>query len=123
MKTSRLVIGIISIVLFVLVTLQSCAAGLSNSLAGTGETSGTSGLLLAICLLVSGVVGIATRNASNKVGAIVSAVFCIVGALIGFSGSGSYSDLVIWSVVCLIFAVIYIIAAVKTKSEAKKDKE
>ena len=47
MKTAKLVIGIISMVLFVLVAFQSCAAGLGNALADNGEVSGTSGMLLA----------------------------------------------------------------------------
>ena len=37
MKTWKLVSGILSIVLFVLVTFQSCAAGLSNALQENGE--------------------------------------------------------------------------------------
>lgn len=36
MKNGKLVIGIISIVLFVLVGMQSCAAGLSNALSSNG---------------------------------------------------------------------------------------
>ena len=36
MKTAKLVIGIISMVLFVLVAFQSCAAGLGNALADNG---------------------------------------------------------------------------------------
>lgn len=39
MKNGKLVIGIISIVLFVLVGMQSCAAGLSNALSSNGEVS------------------------------------------------------------------------------------
>ena len=50
MKTAKLVIGIISMVLFVLVAFQSCAAGLGNALADNGEVSGTSGMLLAFCM-------------------------------------------------------------------------
>ena len=61
MKTAKLVIGIISMVLFVLVAFQSCAAGLGNALADNGEVSGTSGMLLAFCMLIAGIVGVATR--------------------------------------------------------------
>ena len=53
MKTAKLVIGIISMVLFVLVAFQSCAAGLGNALADNGEVSGTSGMLLAFCMITS----------------------------------------------------------------------
>ena len=50
MKTWKLVSGIISIVLFAFVMFQSCAAGISNSLAENGESGGSAGLIVAIIL-------------------------------------------------------------------------
>ena len=47
MKTSRLVIGILSIVLFLIISLQSCAVGIGNTLQDNGEVSGSAG----VCLL------------------------------------------------------------------------
>lgn len=85
MKTSKLVVGIISIVLCFLVGLQSCAAGLGNALENNGEIGGTAGLILAISLLI------------------------------GLLCAGSYSDLNIWSVVSLIFGGICAIATRKQK--------
>ena len=58
MKTSKLVVGIISIVLCFLVGLQSCAAGLGNALENNGEIGGTAGLILALSLLIAGIVAI-----------------------------------------------------------------
>ena len=43
LSTFRLVAGIITIVLSVLVTFQSCAAGLSNALEENGESGGSAG--------------------------------------------------------------------------------
>ena len=60
LSTFRLVAGIITIVLSVLVTFQSCAAGLSNALEENGESGGSAGVLLAVCFLVAGIVGIVT---------------------------------------------------------------
>ena len=65
MKTWKLVSGIISIVLFAFVMFQSCAAGISNSLAENGESGGSAGLIVAIILLAGGIVSIATRNGSK----------------------------------------------------------
>ena len=65
MKTAKLVIGIISMVLFVLVAFQSCAAGLGNALADNGEVSGTSGMLLAFCMLIAGIVVVASRKSKG----------------------------------------------------------
>ena len=115
LSTFRLVAGIITIVLSVLVTFQSCAAGLSNALEENGESGGSAGVLLAICFLVAGIVGIVTRKSTGAGGAFTSSGFYIVGGLIGLICAGSYADLVIWGVISVAFGVIFIIAGVLTK--------
>ena len=119
MKTTKLVLGIVSIVLFVLISLQSCVAGLGNSLSGNGEVSGTAGLMLAFCMLIAGIVGICTRN-GGKGGGIVAGVFYLLGGLIGIANYGTYSDLQIWSVLCFIFGAVFIIGSVKGKKKSKE---
>ena len=104
MKTWKLVSGIISIVLFAFVIFQSCAAGISNSLAENGESGGSAGLIVAIILLAGGIVSIATRNGS-KGGNIALIVLFALGALCGFTMAGSYADLNVWAAWCLICAV------------------
>lgn len=42
MKTTKLIIGIISIVLFIIVMFQSCLAGLVEAIEDSGESSGYS---------------------------------------------------------------------------------
>ena len=120
MKVAKLVSGILSIVLALLVMFQSCAAGISNALEENGEIGGTGGLLVAICLIVAGIVGMATRNSDGKGASIVTAVFYGLGALVGYATAESYADLNIWATVCLIFAVIYIIATIKAKKPVKE---
>lgn len=113
MKTWKLVSGILSIVLFTFVSFQSCAAGMSNALEENGELSGTAGLLVAILLLTGGIVSIVTRKSSGKGGNIALIILYGFGALIGFAGHGSYSDLVIWAGWCLINAVLALAALIK----------
>lgn len=62
MKTARLVIGIISMVLFVIISLQSCAAGIGNALADNGEISGSAGFFLALCMMIAGIIGVSARR-------------------------------------------------------------
>lgn len=78
MKTSKLVVGIISIVLCFLVGLQSCAAGLGNALENNGEIGGTAGLILALSLLIAGIVAICTRN-GGKGGYLAQRSMCWQG--------------------------------------------
>lgn len=60
MKTWKLVSGIISIVLFVFVSFQSCAAGVVNTMEENREVGGSAGLIVAIMLLTGGIVSIVT---------------------------------------------------------------
>lgn len=121
MKTWRLVSGILSIVLFLLVAFQSCAAGISNTLEANGEIGGTAGLLVAIMLLAGGIVSICSRKGS-KGGSIAMIVLFGIGALLGYTCAGSYGDLPIWATWCLICAILALIGLLKgnkKKSDAQ----
>lgn len=115
MKTTRLVMGIISIILFCLIAMQSCAAGLGNAIEGNGEVSGSAGLILALCMLVAGIVGICCRKI--KSGTIVAGCFYAFGGLIGIANVGSYADLQIWSILSFIFAAVFIVGAIRQKEK------
>ena len=112
MKVWKLVSGILSMVLFVVVTFQSCAVGLANSLSESEEVSGTAGVLLAILMLAGGIVSVATRKSVKNGGNIALIVLFGLAALIGFMNHGTYSDLVIWSVWCLSNVVLAVVAMV-----------
>jgi hypothetical protein len=116
-KVWKLVSGILSIILFVLVTFQSCAAGVANTLEENGEVSGTAGLIVAVCMLAGGIVSIATRKSGGKGGNIALIILFGLAALVGFANAGSYADLTVWSGWCLINAVIAIIAIITGKKK------
>ena len=117
MKTAKLIIGIVSIVLTFLVLFQSCAAGIGDAIMDEGGTSGASGFLVAILMLISGIVAIAARG--SKGGAIFCAVAYGLAGLLGVSAQGIFADLVIWGSLCLIFAVIFLVSAIKMKKDPK----
>ncbi len=117
MKIWKLVAGILSIVFFLIVALQSCAAGVVNALEDNGEVSGSAGILVAILMLAGGIVSIATRKARGKGGNIALIVLFGLAALIGFGNYGNFSDLAIWSGWCLINAAIAVIAIVTGKKK------
>lgn len=117
MKTWKLVSGILSIVLFIVVAFQSCVAGVANTLTENGEVSGSAGIIVAIMMLAGGIVSIATRKGS-KGGNIALIVLFGIGTLSGFSMAGSYTDLNIWAAWCAINAVLAIVALVKGEKGA-----
>ena len=116
MKTAKLIIGIISIVLFIIIMFQSCATGVVNVLESNDDLSGSAGMLLAFAMLIAGIIGVVARK--SRGGSITAGVFYVVAALIGFANLGTFGDLVIWSVVSLAFGIVFIIGSLK-KTESK----
>lgn len=108
MKIWKLVSGILTIVFFIVVEFQSCAAGAVNALEGNGGSSGTVGFLVGILMLVGGIVSICVRKGGKGGNIALIVVFGLAG-IIGLAGYGNYSDLAIWSVWCLINAALALI--------------
>ena len=116
MKTAKLVIGIISIVLFMIIMFQSCATGVVNALESNNEdVSGSAGLLLAISMLIGGIIGIAARK--SKGGSITAGAFYILGSIIGFANLGTFGDLIVWSVLALLFGLLFIVGTLLFKEK------
>jgi hypothetical protein len=115
MKIAKLIIGIISIVLTLVVMFQSCAASIGDALANQGGTSGGTGIFVAIFMLIAGIIAIAARK--SKGGGIVCMIFYAIAGLIGLTAHGIYADLTVWSIICLIFAAIFLIATITFKKQ------
>lgn len=118
MKIWKLVSGILSMILFILVAFQSCAAGMVNALENNGGSSGSVGILVGILILAGGIVSVSTRKSQGNGGNIALIILFGLAALMGFAGYGNYSDLVIWSFWCLINAILAIVAMIKNKKAA-----
>ncbi len=106
MKVWKLVSGILCMVFFFLVMMQSCAAGLVNTLEENGQSSGSAGVLVGILMLAGGIVSVVVRKSEKKGGNIALIVLFGLAALIGFTNYGNYSDLAIWSGWCLLNAIL-----------------
>lgn len=115
------VIGIISIILFVIVGFQSCAAGLGNALNNSKEASGSAGIMLAICMLIAGIIALISKKSKGMT--ITAIVFYLIGGIIGIANVGSFKDLQIWSILNIIFAALFIFHIVKYKDNYGKPKE
>lgn len=113
MSTWKLVSGILSCILFVLVSFQSCAAGLVNTIEENGEIGGSAGIIVSILLLAGGIVSISTRR--KRGGNVAIMILYGLAALFGFTGAGSYADLYIWSSWCVICAGLALISLISTK--------
>ena len=113
MKVWKLVSGIISLVLVLIIIFQSCAVGISNAMSKSDDASGAVGILVAILLIAAGVVSIVVRKSVNKKTYIPLIVLYGLATLIGIVGAGNYSDLTVWSVWCFVCCMIAVIGMVK----------
>ncbi len=116
MKVWKLVSGILSIIMCLVVMMQSCAAGVVDAVEEQGGTSGATGILVAILMLAGGIVSIATRKNQGKGGNIALIIIFGLAAFNGLVNHGIFTDLIIWGVWCLINAILAVVAIFKIES-------
>lgn len=115
MKTTKLILGILGLILSVIIMLQSCAAGVVNAIEDNGDVGGTVGFLVAFLLIAGSIVMIATRNNAGKGGAIAAVILFVIAGLLAVSNSAVYQDLIVWGILCFIVAGINLISALLKK--------
>lgn len=120
MKTTKLVVGIVSLALSVIVLFQSCAASVGDALEQQGGTSGAAGVIVAILMIVAGIVAIAARK--SKGGSIFCLIAYAIAGIVGLTSCGIYKDLIVWSVVCLVFAVLFLLDVILSGKKAKDER-
>lgn len=104
-RLARTIIGILSLVAFIFVMFQSCAANVVNAMeANTADASAGGGTLLAFILLIAGITTALGRD--NAKATLVAAITYGVGAIIGFASLGTYGDLVFWSIIAVLFGAL-----------------
>lgn len=98
------VIGVLSILLFIVDEFDSCAVELGNILGGGNKFSGTAGMVLGLFMLVAGIVSLCSKKYRGR--RIVSIILYSVAAFIGQCNIESYSQVKIWVIVNIAFASI-----------------
>lgn len=113
-SVARLVLGIITMVLFCGVLVESSEVDDFYTLIGSDETAGTMGILFSLLFLAAGIVGVCTRNSRSDKGAYTAAGL-YWGATLTTIGTGdAYPDLPIYGIIALAFGVVFFVAGVKT---------
>lgn len=109
MKSLKLIISILAILIALFMFFQTFAVGIVNALdKNTADTSGGAGQLLAIVYLVCGISGIVVRG--SRAGSIIVGIIYFLGAFVGFANRGTYGDLVVWAAIAAIFGLIFLIS-------------
>lgn len=81
----RMVLGILTIVISVIVGFQSCAAGIGEAISEADSSSGAGGLFTGFFLLAAGIVAVAARK--TKGGTIAAIILYALAAIFAFCKS------------------------------------
>ena len=102
----RMVLGILTIVISVIVGFQSCAAGIGEAISEADSSSGAGGLFTGFFLLAAGIVAVR----KTKGGTIAAIILYALAAIFAFANlSKNFGDLTVWAVLSVIFAVVLVI--------------
>ncbi|WP_262316446.1 hypothetical protein [Lacticaseibacillus parakribbianus] len=121
MKVTKLIVGILQIVLSLFILLQSCAVGLGHAVENkTSDAGGSAGVFVAILFLAAGITYIATRKMVKLGGDIAGLVLMAIAWIFGISNAADYSDLAIWGWLSLIIGVGFFVWHLLANRKAAK---
>lgn len=111
MKIWKLVSGILSIILSVVVGLQSCSVIMAETLSKSDQNAGGSGFWVGVMMLAFGIVNVATSGAKGKGGSVAVMIVSLFGVIFSFSTfkQGGYPDIVIWGGWCGIVCILALV--------------
>lgn len=121
MKVTKLVVGIIQIVLSLVILLQSCAVGIGNSMSNSSDAGGSAGFLVAILFMAAGIVYIVTRKMQKLGGDIAGLVLMVIVWIMAISNAKVYSDLQVWGWLALIIGAGFFIWHLLVNRKQAKD--
>ncbi|HCX39622.1 MAG TPA: hypothetical protein DG851_01195 [Lactobacillus acetotolerans] len=126
MKITKLVVGILQIILGVYIAFMSMTLGMVHAVENSHDAGGTAGMITAILFLTTGIVYISTRKSPKLGGDIAGLVMMLLAWIIAISNAHDYGDLQIWGWLALIigvgFFVWHLIANRKTRKMLKQTK-
>ena len=103
--TMRLIIGIFSILLSIIIGFQSCAASFGEAITKSETAGGAAGIILGFFMLAAGIITVAARKTTG--GTITAIVAYALGGIVALANqSAFFQDLKIWTVVSFLFAVL-----------------
>lgn len=119
----RIIFGILSIAAFVFFAYKAFITGLSNISSGNKTSTGTTFIVLALCMLVSGLLLLIMQKKRSIFAFILPFIFYIGGAVFAFLKRGNDKWLVFGAVIGALFGIIFIVLTVASASRDEKDYE
>ena len=121
MKVTKLVVGILQIVIAVFIIFQSMAVGIGHAMENSHDAGGSAGMITAILFLVSGIVYLSTKKSQKMGGDIANLIINLIAWCFAISNAHDYTDLAIWGWLAFIIGVGFFVwhLIANKKSQAK----
>lgn len=126
MAIVKMIIGVASVLLFVVLLFQSCSVGVFELIdivaGGEDGVNAGYGFFLAFCMFFAGSIGIVSHK--SKVSGFISGGIYALGGIMGIFNAGEY--FMFPSVLSLIFAAVFISISLFSRNQNKspeQDKE
>ncbi|MBC5688513.1 hypothetical protein H8S37_06155 [Mediterraneibacter sp. NSJ-55] len=110
--TVKIVFGILSLLVFAFFTYKAFTTGLSDVTSGNESSAGTTYIILALCLLLSGILLFILRKKNILLAFLFPALFSIGAAVFAFLKRSSDSMLMYCAIGCSVLAVVFIILTI-----------
>lgn len=108
MKDIRLIIGIVTIMLFVFVAFQSCGA---YATVKSSNGIGNIGIIISFVALIAALICINTRDAYS--GAFISAVFYALAGFLGLFNFTNHKIVFVYGFMFIMFSIFSVLIGIK----------
>lgn len=122
-KAFRITMGILSITAFIPFTYKALMFGLNNIASGNNTSAGTVFIVLALCMLVSGLLLLIMQKKHTIFSFILPMIFYIGGAVFAFLNRESDKWLLFSAAAGVLLGIVFIILAIASRSRHEEDCE
>ena len=120
-RVVRVILGILSILGFGYFAYRGFLAGLDNIASGGQASSGTTYIVLAVCMLVSGLLLLILQNKRSIAAYIAPIIFYIAGAVFAFLKRDGDAILLYSAIVSAVLAVVLVILCATSRNQEDED--
>lgn len=120
-RVVRVILGILSILGFGYFAYRGFLAGLDNIASGGQASSGTTYIVLAVCMLVSGLLLLILQNKRSVAAYIAPIIFYIAGAVFAFLKRDGDAILLYSAIVSAVLAVVLVILCATSRNQEDED--
>ena len=108
-------IGITTLAISLMIAFQSYVFSLKNSIEGRGEFGGIAGLILSAMMLIAGLIILLSKSSNSLT--LMAVTLFMIGGLIAITNVGSYSFLLLWSLLSFLFGFFTLILLQRNKNK------